>query len=85
LQKHESGQKKRTPYDGLRLVIMGGILTARHLLDTWLHSGVLRVWATASLIHVKAAFVHPGPARAGEDDVREPITGSPFVQRGKKT
>ena len=43
---------------------MGGISTGRHLLDTQLRSGVLRVRAPASLIHVKASLVHSGPARA---------------------
>jgi hypothetical protein len=43
---------------------MGGILTARHLLDTRVRSGVLRVRATASLMQVKAPLVHSGPARA---------------------
>src|SRR4029077_21266702 len=41
--RHESAQRKRTEYHGLALGIMGGILTARHLMDTRLRSGVLSV------------------------------------------
>ena len=42
----------------------GGILTARHLLDTRLSSVAVRLWSVASLIRRKAAFVHLGPAHA---------------------
>jgi hypothetical protein len=72
-----------TNYHGLTLGIMGGILTARHLLNTRLRSGVRVCGAQSfSKICVKAVLVHPGQARANVNSDNGAWSESPY---GKKS